>query len=150
VHCVTSTLVKSKFQAFLSALLTTQDPKSFDEAVQDSKWCAIINLELQALEENGTWVLAPLPSSRKAIGCKWLFKTKLHVDGTLDRYKAKLVIFGCKQKVGLDYKETFAPVAMMTTVRALLAVAAMKGWITCQMDVSNAFLHGDLYEEVYM
>ena len=68
------------------------------------------------MEENGTWVLTSLPPGRKAIGCKWLFKTKLHIDGSLDRYKVRLVILGCKHKDRIDYKETFAPVAKMTTV----------------------------------
>ncbi|GJZ75366.1 retrovirus-related pol polyprotein from transposon TNT 1-94, partial [Tanacetum coccineum] len=87
---------------------------------------------------------------RKAIGAHWLFKTKLKADGTEKRKKARLAIQGNRQKLGMDYTKTFAPVAKMVIVKSLLALPAVKGWFTYQMDVSNAFLHGDLYEEVYM
>jgi len=139
-----------EFKAFMSTLDKQQDPCGFEQAVQSQVWCDAMNVELQALEQNGTWELTQLPPGKKAIGCKWLFKTKYRSDGTIDRHKARLVIQGFSQKKGIDYKETFAPVAKMTTVRTILAVAAMKHWITCQMDVTNAFLHGDLEEDVYM
>lgn len=109
-----------------------------------------MNAELQALETNDTWEVTDLPPGRRTISCKWIFKTKYNSDGTVERHNARLVVLGCRQKAGLDYEETFAPVATMILVRALLVVAAMKGWHTCQMDVSNSFLHVDLFEEVYM
>lgn len=104
--------------------------------------------ELRALELNGTWQLTSLPIGKTAIGCKWIYKTKLKSDGTVKRYKARLVAQGIGQEYGIDYKETSTPMAKMTTVRALLAVAAINQWKTIQMDVSNAFLHGDLEEEI--
>nr|GEX38524.1 hypothetical protein [Tanacetum cinerariifolium]GEX41804.1 hypothetical protein [Tanacetum cinerariifolium] len=94
--------------------------------------------------------LAILPSDKKAINCHWIFKTKLKADGSKDKKKARLVVNGNRQRKGIDYEETFVPVAKMVTVKALLAIAAMQGWDICQMDISNAFLHGDLFEEVYM
>lgn len=106
--------------------------------------------ELRALEVNDTWVITDLPKGKKAIDSKWLYKTKYKPDGSIDRLKARLVILGCRQKYGVDYTETVAPVAKMTTVRALLALAAMNGWITTQIDATNTFLHGNLYEDVYM
>nr|GEU76596.1 retrovirus-related Pol polyprotein from transposon TNT 1-94 [Tanacetum cinerariifolium] len=106
--------------------------------------------ELKALEDNDTWEVIDLPLNKRAIGCYWLFKTKLKSDGSEDRNKARLVIQGNRQRRGVDYEDTFAPIAKMVTVRSLLAVASMQGCDIVQMDVSNAFLHGDLFEEVYM
>jgi len=83
-----------------------------------------------------------LAIGRKAIRRKWIFKIKFHADGSIDKHKAKLFVLGCGQKEGVNYKETFPPVVKMTTVRALLAIPAIKGCFTYQIDVSNAFLHG--------
>ncbi|KAK9108026.1 hypothetical protein Syun_024037 [Stephania yunnanensis] len=106
--------------------------------------------ELQALQENHTWDIVPCPTGVKPIGCKRVYSIKLRSDGSLDRYKAKLVALGNRQEYGVDYEETFAPVAKMTTVRLVLAIAASQGWPLRQMDVKNAFLHRDLKEEIYM
>ncbi|GAA0139060.1 transmembrane signal receptor [Lithospermum erythrorhizon] len=91
-----------------------------------------------------------LPPGKKALGCKWVYKINNHSDGTIERLKTRLVIFGNHQVEGIDYNETFALVAKMVTMRTFLALAAARNWELHQMDVHNAFLHGDLHEEVYM
>ncbi|GKG31691.1 retrovirus-related pol polyprotein from transposon TNT 1-94 [Tanacetum coccineum] len=116
---------------FVTALLAQKDPVSFKEAILDHEWYAAMDLELKALDDNGTWELTTLPAGKKAIGSHWLFKTKLKADGTKERKKARLVIQGNRQRHGVDYQETFAPVAKLVTVKSLLAVAALKGWDTC-------------------
>ena len=109
-----------------------------------------MNEELSALQKTNTWDLVPLPSSKSAIGSRWVYKIKTKSDGSVERYKARLVAKGFSQQYGMDYEETFAPVAKMTTVRTLIAVASVRQWHISQMDVKNAFLNGDLHEEVYM
>ena len=106
--------------------------------------------EMKALDASGTWNFAPLPKEKRAIGCKWVYKIKHNADGSVNRYKACLVAKGYAQTYGIDFEETFSPVAKMVTVRAVIAMATSKGWELQQMDVKNAFLNGDLQEEVYM
>ena len=106
--------------------------------------------EMDALERQHTWDLQELPQDKKALGTKWVHTIKLRVDGTIERHKSRLVVLGNNQKEGLDYTETFSPVAKMITVRLFLDLAAKNNHEIHQMDVHNAFLHGDLQEEVYI
>ena len=106
--------------------------------------------ELNALSKNHTWDLVTLPPGKSVVGCKWIYKIKTHSDGSIERYKTRLIAKGFTQKYEIDYEETFAPVARISSVRALLAVAAARKWDLFQMDIKNAFLNGDLSEEVYM
>ncbi|GJW86110.1 retrovirus-related pol polyprotein from transposon RE1 [Tanacetum coccineum] len=128
----------------------SSSPAQSWSSVKDKRWCDAMDNELQALERNGTWTIENLPKDKKALGCKWVYKIKRKSDGTVERFKARLVILGNHQVAGIDYNETFAQVAKMVTVRVLLAVAAAKKWELHQMDVHNAFLRGDLNEEVFM
>jgi hypothetical protein len=106
--------------------------------------------ELRALEKNKTWDLVKLPPGKKAMSCKWVFTVKQNPEGKVERYKARLVARGYSQTYGIDYDETFAPVSKMSMVRTLISCDANFGWPLHQLDVKNAFLHGDLQEEVYM
>jgi hypothetical protein len=120
------------------------------EASSIPEWQLAMLEELSALERTGTWDIVPLPSNVVPITCKWVFRVKIKSNGSIERYKSRLVAHGFQQTQGLDYDETFAPVAHMTIVRKLIVVAASSFWTISQMDVKNAFLHGDLHEEVYM
>jgi hypothetical protein len=106
--------------------------------------------EIAALERTGTWDLVSPPSGVHPITRKWVYKIKTRSDGSLERYKARLVARGFQQEQGRDYDETIAPVVHMTTVRTLLAGASVRHWSVSQLDVQNAFLNGEQREEVYM
>ncbi|KAJ9547314.1 hypothetical protein OSB04_019857 [Centaurea solstitialis] len=126
-----------------------EDPKGY--GIRDAAfWKEAIDDELSSILENNTWVLSDLPPGSKPLGCKWIFKKKMKVDGTIDKFKARLVIQGFRQKPGIDYFDTYAPVARISTIRLLIALAAIHNLVVHQMDVKTAFLNGELDEEVYM
>ena len=106
--------------------------------------------EYNSLINNHTWDLVSLPKGRKVVPCKWIYRTKFAVDGSVDKHKARLVAKGFSQILGIDYTENFAPVAKMNSIRLTLAIAAAQGWVVHQMDVKSAILNGDLHEEIYM
>ncbi|CAH9090143.1 unnamed protein product [Cuscuta epithymum] len=137
-------------KAYLAAITSRDEPKNFKQAVQDPLWRAAMQKEITALEENKTWTLVELPPGKRVVDSKWVYKIKYKPNGDIERYKARLVARGFTQVEGIDFHDTFAPVAKLVTVRCLLAIAAKRNWIVHQLDVNNAFLHGDLSEDVYM
>ncbi|PKI60755.1 hypothetical protein CRG98_018838 [Punica granatum] len=136
--------------SFLAAIDFEIEPTTYSMAAKDPRWRLAMADEIRALEDNGTWRIQSLPSGKKPIGCKWVFKIKRRADGTVECYKARLVAKGFTQIEGIDFHETFAPVAKLVTVCYLLTIAIAKQWDIHQLDVNNAFLHDDLDEEVYM
>ena len=126
------------------------EPTTASQALQDPNWCAAMDDELVALARNRTWVLVPHPSNHNIVGCKWVFRIKQNSDGSISRYKACLVAKGFHQRPRVDYHDTFSPIVKPTTIRVVLSVALSNSWPISQLDVNNAFLHGNLTEDVYM
>jgi histone deacetylase 1/2 len=126
------------------------EPHTVEEALASKHWKEAMYLEYNALVKNKTWHLVPPRKGINVIDCKWVWKIKYKADGSLDKYKGRLVAKGFKQRYGIDYEDTFSPVIKMSTIRIILSIAVSKGWSMRQLDVQNAFLHGILDEEVYM
>ncbi|WIA35441.1 hypothetical protein OEZ86_003881 [Tetradesmus obliquus] len=129
------------------------EPKTIGEALsgpQAREWRHAIHRELQSLQQHATWVLMQLPAGHKALDVKWVFKIKRHADGKIERYKARLVVKGFQQREGIDYTEVYAPVSQHSTFRILLALAAQYGFALHHIDITTAFLNGELEEEVYV
>ena len=106
--------------------------------------------KFSTLQRQKTWSLVPVVLGINPVDCKWVYKLKLHSDGTIACYKARLVAKGFHQQIGVDYSETFSPVVKLATVRLVLSIAVSCNWPLRQLDVSNAFFHGFLKEEVYI
>lgn len=126
------------------------DPIHFEDEIKDDKWIKAMDEEINAIENNETWELVSIPKGKEVIGVKWVYKTKCNVEGRIERHKERLVVKGYKQQPGRDHDETYAPVARMETIRAVLAIAAQHKWKVYQMDVKSTFLNGVLKEEVYI
>ncbi|KAL0290196.1 UNVERIFIED_CONTAM: Retrovirus-related Pol polyprotein from transposon TNT 1-94 [Sesamum calycinum] len=123
------------------------DPVTFKDAMaslEAKQWKEAVKSEMDSIVSNGTWVLVDLPPGCTTIGCKWIFKKKLKPDGSIDKFKARLVAKGFKQKEGIDYFDTYSPVARLTTIRVLIALASVYNLSIHQMDVKTAFLYGEL------
>ncbi|KAG7551494.1 Reverse transcriptase RNA-dependent DNA polymerase [Arabidopsis thaliana x Arabidopsis arenosa] len=138
------------YHFFLTAITKEFEPTTYNEAKKHLVWTNAMGEEITALEDTNTWTICSLPAGKHIIGCKWVYKVKYHSDGTLERHKARLVAKSYTQKSGLDYVDTYSPVAKLTSVKMLLATAAKLNWSLYQFDISNAFLNGDLKEEIYM
>ena len=126
-------------RAFLIEVSKIAEPRTFQEASSVPLWKLAMVEELNALEENNTWSIVKLPPRKKVVGSRWVYKTKLKADGSIERHKAKLVARGFTKTFGVDYKETFAPMAKMNIVWVLLSMPVNCGWSMYQMDVKNVF-----------
>jgi len=137
-------------EVHLVCLVADAENISFEEAVQDKKWQTAMDEEITAIDGNNTWELTELPNGNQPIGVKWIFKKKMNAQGEIERYKARLVVKGYKQKEGIDYDEVFAPVVRMEIIRLHISQAAQFRWQIFQMDVKSAFMNGVLEEEIYI
>ena len=129
------------------------EPKSIEEATtcpESTKWLQAMETEMRSLKSNDVWELVELLPGKKAVGSKWVYKVKTGADGSLKRYKARLVAQGFTQKYGSDYDETFCPVVRQESLRALTALSVQYGLKLHQVDMTIVFLNGNLEEEVYM
>ena len=127
-----------------------EDPSSFEEAQGVKEWQISMGEEITALIKNETWELVPCPTGVEPVTCKWVYKVKRQLDGSVDWYKARLVAHGFSQRFEIEFDETFSLVAKLTTVLVLIALAASKDWRLWQMDVKNAFIHGEIDKEIFM
>ena len=132
------------------SLVILYDQHTYREASTNPLWQQAMANELDAVHNTYTWDMTTLSPGKSAVGCKWVYKIKTWVDGFVECYKARLVAKGFTQEYDIDYEETFALVIHLTSIQSLLVVAVVRHWPLFQMDVKNAFLNGDLLEEVYM
>ena len=133
--------------------LQVQEPVTLVDALaspQTVEWQEAISSELHSMEQHGVWELVPRPRGGNIVGCRWVFKVKTNADGTVERYKARLVAQGFRQKEGVDYQEVFAPTIGHESIRCILSLAASFDMEIHHMDIKTAFLHGELEETVYM
>ena len=131
-------------------LMSSSEPTCYSTAAKFPEWCTAMEAEFNALLKNNTWSLIPSSRASNIVGCKWVFRIKRKADGTIEGYKACLVAKGFHQQVGIDFSETFSLVVKPTTIWVVLSLAVSAGWSMRQIDIQNAFLHGNLSEEVYM
>jgi transposase InsO family protein len=141
---------RRSFQNNDMAMISQIEPKSIKEAIIDNSWIEAMKEELSQFDKNEVWTLVPAPQDQSVIGTRWVFRNKLDEEGKVIRNKARLVAQGYNQQEGIDYDETYAPVARLEAIRILLAYASHKCFKLFQMDVKSAFLNGYLNEEVYV
>ena len=113
-------------------------------------WKEVIDSEIKSIMKNNTWILTDLPPGCKPVDCKWIFKKKLRPDGTIDKYKTRLVAKGFAQQKGIDFFDTYFSIVMISSIRNVLALASIHNMFIYQMDVKTSFLNGELEEEIYM
>ena len=149
-HFVSYERLSPTYRTFALAVSSESLPHTYHEALQVPEWKAAMDLEYHALVQCGTWDLVPRPTDANIVTCKWVFTLKYHPDGTVAHHKARLVARGLTQAHGIDYTETFSPVVHMNSIHVLLSLVVNLNWSLHQLDVSNAFLYGDLTEQVFM
>ncbi|XP_070044109.1 retrovirus-related Pol polyprotein from transposon RE1 isoform X1 [Nicotiana tomentosiformis] len=142
--------LSSPHYAFISSLYSVSIPKSTGEALSHPGWRQAMSDEMSALHTSGTWEFVPLPSGKSTVGCRWVYTVKVGPDRQIDRLKARLVAKRYTQIFGLGYSDTFSSVAKVASVRLFLSMVAVRHWPLYQLDIKNAFLHGDLEDEVYI
>ena len=154
LYLISSRLSYSKLSSshlkYVLVMSTNREPSSYSEAINFSEWRKAMTEEIRAFEQNETWEIVDPPRDKKPIGCRWVFKVKYNANGEVECYKGRLVAKDYTQLEGIDYLDTFSPVAKLTTIRFLFAIASAQNWFLKQLNVNNTFLHGDLDEEVYM
>ena len=128
--------VLSSSQTF-QALLALKEPRGFKFATKHPEWLSAMDNEIQALKTNDTWVLVPRPPKHNVVGCRWIFKTKLRSDGSIECHKARLVAQGFSQIHGLDFGDTISPVVRPATIRIILSLAVTSGWRLHKLDVKK-------------
>jgi hypothetical protein len=130
--------------AYMVRVIHEVEPTCFEYAIGNLKWDNAMDEKITTLDVNATWELVALPKDKKEIGCKWVYKVKHNVNGSVSKYKTRLVAKAYAQTYGINYEETYSLIAKMTTVKVIITMATTKGWSLHQMDVNNVFLHGDL------
>ncbi|RVW46097.1 Retrovirus-related Pol polyprotein from transposon RE1 [Vitis vinifera] len=141
---------RTLFDIYQRCNIAVLEPAGFVEAAENKRWRVAMQEELNMIDKNNTWELVDRPSHKKPIGVKWVYRTKLNSDGSINKHKARLVVKGYAQMFGVDFSETFAPVARLDTIRMLLALAAQRKWKIYQLDMKSAFLNGYLEEEIFV
>ena len=135
-----------QYKRFVASIDNIAVPRNIQETMSDPKWKVAAMEEMSALVKNNTWEIVKLPLNKRVVGCRWVFAIKHNADGSVERYKARLVEQGFTQTYGIDYEETFAPVAKLNSIRVLISLAVNLDWPLLQLDIKNAFLNGDLDE----
>lgn len=154
-HILTRTKTQSQtnpsFQSIaLTAQHDTKEPRTIKEALSKPHWQTAMAEEMHTLKSNETWKLVPRQPYMNVVGLKWVFKTKLKADGTVERFKARLAVKGYNQIEGVNFEDTFSPVVKATNIRIVLSIATTLHWPLKQFDIKNDFLHRDLKETVFM
>ena len=137
--------LSSPYSAFISTLSFVSLP--IQEALSHPGWKQAMVEKMADLHSTGTWDLVSLLANKSPVGCRWVYTVKIGPDGGVDRLKAFLIVKGYTQIYGSDYYDTFSPIVKMTSVRLFLSMAAMRSWPLYQLDIKNAFLHGDLADK---